>query len=561
MDSSGLRHSSDDPWKESWGSEVEVVQLKIKSRSVAAQTTSLAGITILSPAAGLLAEIALAWKFGASGIVDAYRIIVLLLVYGQQLFVSYILPYVIVPIFAEYRAQGKEEDAWILSDSLGALLLIFGALIAIFLFLYPTLVIRIVAPGLAGEAKEAALFFVRWGGLAFVPISWTGAACGVLYAHGVFNVSPIAQLSSNLILLLAILVGSSKFGATSLVIGLLGGAVVNTTIYTISLIRIRRQYRKPHMTKQFELRTTYRAFRKAVPLLGSLVAGQSTSMIIARSLSRLPVGAIAAYGYGFKMMGMVQLVPNALSTVMFPKLSEAWYSTGEEEFAGQCAKALRAALFIAVPLTGAAYAYRKSIIMLLFHRGAFSISDVNSSSLLFGFLVFAVPAAAVTAYMDRMFYSLQETRLPVLMDITGNVCELAFIPLLASRFGAAGVAFAYMLLPWITAAGLLGLFKRKISRFPLREIGVFGLWIVLMSAGAIGAGAWLGNFCASLTHVGAMWSSLIEIVVGGSLSLILYSEFNVLAGFPEAKKSRDFLGYAMRTSFSYAFRGATYQSN
>ncbi len=78
-----------------------------------------------------------------------------------------------------------------------------------------------------------------------------------------------------------------------------------------------------------------------------------------------------------------------------------------------------------------------------------------------------------------------------------------------------------------------------------------------MSAGAIGAGAWLGNFCANLTHVGAMWSSLIEIAVGGSLSLILYSEFNVLAGFPEAKKSRDFLGHAMRTSFSYAFGSAS----
>ena len=538
-------------------SQITVGPLKIKPRSVAAQAASLAGITVLSPVAALLAEIALAWRFGASGVVDAYRVIVLVLLYGQQLFVTYILPYVVVPIFAEYRAQGKEEEAWILSDSLGRLLLAFGALIAIFFFFCPALVIGIIAPGLNGEARDAALFFLRWGGIAFIPISWTGAACGVLYAHNVFSISPVAQLSSNLILLLAILAGSSKLGATSLVVGLLGGALANTTIHTVGLIRVRRQYRKPQLAKRFELRSVFRAFRTAVPLLGSVIAGQSTNVIITRSLSRLPVGAIAAYGYAFKMIGIAQLVPNALNTVMFPKLSEAWYSTGEQEFASRCAKALRAALFLAVPLTTAAYTYRKSIIMLLLHRGAFTISDVDSSSVLFGFLVLGVPAAAVTTYMDRMFYSLQETKLPVLMDIVGNALELAFIPLLALRFGARGVAFAYMLLPWITGAGLLALFKRKIHRFPLREIGVFGLSIVLMSAGAIGVGAWLGTFCANLAHAGAMWSSLIEIAVGGSLSLILYGWFNLLVGFPEAKKSRDFLGHAVRTSFSYAFGSAS----
>jgi putative peptidoglycan lipid II flippase len=535
------------------------VQPKNQVRSIAAQTTSLAGITILSPTAGLLAEMALAWKFGASGVVDAYRVTALVLTYGQQIFISFILPFVIVPIFAEYRAQGKEEDAWILADSVGYILLAFGISIATLLFLRPDWIVGIISPGLTGEGKASALMFVRWCGVAFIPICWTGAACGILYAHNVFNVNPLAQLSANVILLLAILAGSSKLGATSLVVGILAGAVVSTSIYTVSLIRVRRQHRKPQLAKRFELRSVYKALRVAAPLLGSVIAAQSTSVVVNRSLSRLPSGSIAAFGYAWKMMGIVQLLPNALNTIMFPKLSEAWYSKGEQEFATRCAKALRAALFIAVPLTFAAYVYRRPIVILLLHRGAFSLSDVDSSSVLFGLLVAGVPAIAVTTYLDRMFYALQETRLPVLMDITGNLCELAFIPLLAFRFGAPGVAFAYMLLPWITGAGLLALFKRKIIRFPLREVGVFSGWIVLMSAVSIGAGSWLGNFSAKLAHVTLVWSSLIEIAVGGLLSLILYYWFNSLLGVPEAKRSRDFLGHAMRTSFSYAFGGASCQ--
>jgi putative peptidoglycan lipid II flippase len=539
------------------GSEVKVVQLKIKSRSVAAQTTSLAGVSILSPAAGLLAEMALAWKFGASGVVDAYRVTTLVLTYGQQIFISFILPFVIVPIFAEYRAQGKTEEAWVLADSVGYLLLAFGISIATLLFLRPDWIVGLISPGLAGEGRVAALFFIRWCGVAFIPICWTGAACGVLYAHDVFIVNPIAQFSSNAILLFAILAGTSKLGATSLVVGVLAGALASTSIYTVSLMRVRRQHRSPRLATRFDPRLIYKALRVAAPLLGSLIAGQTTSVVVNRSLSRLPSGNIAAFGYAWKMIGMVQLVPNALSTIMFPKLSEAWYSKGEQEFATSCAKALRAALFIAVPLTCAAYVYRRPIVILLLHRGAFTLSDVDSSSVLFGLLVLGVPAIAVTTYMDRMFYSLQETRLPVLMDITGNACEFAFIPLLASRFGAAGVAFAYMLLPWMTGAGLLALFKRKIRRFPLQEIAVFSLWIVLMSAGAIGAGAWVGNFCANFARAGAVWSSLLEIAVGGLLSLMLYGWFSILAGLPEAKRSRDFLGQVMRTSFSYAFGSAS----
>src|ERR1700733_8191677 len=129
------------------GGEPEV-RPKRGVRSVASAAASLAAISILSPATGLLAEIALAWRFGASGTVDAYRVVVLELTYGQQLFIAFFLPFVIVPIFAEYRAQGKEEEAWILADSVGRLLLVFGSSIAAVLFLRPDWVVSVIGPGL-----------------------------------------------------------------------------------------------------------------------------------------------------------------------------------------------------------------------------------------------------------------------------------------------------------------------------------------------------------------------------------------------------------------------------
>src|SRR5581483_8912293 len=116
---------------------------------------------LLSPAAALLAEMALAWRFGASGVVDAYRVTVLLLVYGQQLFVTNILPYTLVPVFAEYRAQGNEHEAWVVADSIGRLLLLFGIVVAALFFFWPSAVIGVIAPGLTGGVRETAVFLIR----------------------------------------------------------------------------------------------------------------------------------------------------------------------------------------------------------------------------------------------------------------------------------------------------------------------------------------------------------------------------------------------------------------
>src|SRR5205807_4786267 len=75
--------------------------------ATARAAATLSGLAVLSPLAGLAVEIALAWRFGASPTADAFRIGMLLLVFGQQLFVIQILPHAVVPVFAEYRGDRK----------------------------------------------------------------------------------------------------------------------------------------------------------------------------------------------------------------------------------------------------------------------------------------------------------------------------------------------------------------------------------------------------------------------------------------------------------------------
>jgi peptidoglycan biosynthesis protein MviN/MurJ (putative lipid II flippase) len=246
---------------------------------VLAETTGLVVLSVLSPAAGLAVEMALAWRFGISPVVDAYRVAVLLVLFGQQLFVTSILPFVIVPVFAEYQAQGKEQEAWASVDSLAHLLLVFGALIAFLLFLFPSFATSLLAPGLIGEGRSAAVFFVRWCGLAFIPLCWSGVACGILYAHQVFRIAPLSQLVANLALLTAILVGGAKLGSASVVLGVLVGAVGSASLYAARLAQLRRQFAPGRRARGIDILALRKLFRLARMSWSDTSSGTSASSV------------------------------------------------------------------------------------------------------------------------------------------------------------------------------------------------------------------------------------------------------------------------------------------
>jgi len=420
---------------------------------------------VLSPTAGLAVEMALAWRFGASPAVDAYRVTVLLILFGQQMFVTSVLPYAVVPLFAECRARDKEADAWAAADSLAWLLAGFGVAAALALFLWPGLAATLLAPGLAGEGRDQVVFLLRWSGLAFIPVCWSAVAYGVLYAYEIFHAAPLAQLVANLTLLVAILLGGASAGPASLAVGLAGGATASACLCAFMLRGVRRRFCPRDEScagaRPAGLWALRRLFRLAAPLAAGVAVGQLSGAVMARSLSRLGAGSLAVFGYSWKLGQLVLLTPTALSTVLFPKLSCVWHSHGHERFRADYVKALRAVFLIATALTAVVYVARESIVKILLGRGALSATAAEATAALFGLLILGAPANAAVTCLDRVFYAVEETAAPVAVDIASALAAMALVPVLASRFGATGVACVYMLLPWLSAGILLAVFELR----------------------------------------------------------------------------------------------------
>ena len=259
------------------------------SRQPYAAARSAGGLTmlsIMSPLTGLAVEMVLAWRFGASATVDAFRVGSLLIYFGQQIFIFQILPNVIVPVFAEHRARGEEKEAWHIAFSLMNLLLMPTVLVCVVVFMFPSRIVHLLGPGLVSEARNSATIFVRWFVFTYIPLVWSGVAGWVLYSYGIFWLPTALQIFSNVVLVVMILACGRWVGPVSLVAGILLASVGAAVISALRLMLLGRQ-----VGVRYSFRIDARVGKTvhlALPLLAMLVLAQWGVIVISQVLSELP---------------------------------------------------------------------------------------------------------------------------------------------------------------------------------------------------------------------------------------------------------------------------------
>ncbi len=482
--------------------------------TTARAATTLSGLAVLSPLAGMAVEMSLAWRFGTSPTVDAFRIGALLLFFGQQLFVLQILPHTVLPVFTEYRLRGQEKEAWHVALSLGNLLLVPTLLASLLVFVHPEPLVQLFAPGLAGEARATAALFLRCFLLTYAPFVWSGVATGILYVHRVFWLPPAIQLLGNLVLVTSILSLGRVLGARCLVVGVLLSTALGTALYVSKLLPLMR---RAGIRFPLRLDLTHPGVRKtlklSLPLLGVVLAVQWASVMVGRALSLLPAGNLAVFGYSWKLGLAVSIVPLSLATVLFPRFAETRFSSRGEEFGELCTSALRMALFIGLPLSAWLYALRSPMVALLFERGAFSTEASESVSRLFGLLLLGAPAAAAVTYMEKMFYALGQTHILLFAQLGSALLLTALAVGVAKRFGAGGLMVLVVpVTAWLTAIAFLLVLQSRHAAFLGKGLGPFVGQVLVMAV----ASAWMAKHASTQLLRASGPSSLALALASGT---------------------------------------------
>jgi putative peptidoglycan lipid II flippase len=515
------------------------------SYATARATTVLSGLALASPAAGLVFEVTLAWRFGTSPSVDAFRVAALLLTFGQQLFVFQILPHIVVPVFTEYRAAGRDTEGWHVALSLANLLTVPALLISLAAFLWPERIVDLLAPGLAGESHAATALFLRWFLLAYAPMVWSGVAAGILYSYRIFWLPPAVQFANNVILVLSILAFGSRLGGVSLVLGVLVSCALGLALYSSRLLPLMRQ-----TGARFPWRFNVghpgvrKALRMALPLLGMVLLMQWGCVVVNRALSRLPSGSLAEFGYVWKMGALVLFVPLSLSTVLFPRFSEARFGSAGDEFREICTRALRMVLFLSIPLACWFAVLRAPVVTLLYKHGAFSADAAATAARLFGLLVLASPAFAAYCSMEKMLYALGKTHIPMLAQLASAALLTTLCGVTARQFGIEGLMMlAGLIVCSVVSAGLFLVLQRRYQAFRWREVVRSTLRVLALAAASAGI-VWQTSLLLERVGAPAVFSAALQTLGGLAAGASVFAAASLVLQVPEALACARYLRWA-----------------
>ena len=237
-------------------------------------------------------------------------------------------------------------------------------------------------------------------------------------------------------------------------------------------------------------------------------------------------GANSSLWYGNRLMQFpLGVFAIAMGTALLPAISQHTARKEIEEAKKALAFALRSVFFIILPATVGLMVLRTPIVQLLFERGEFDALSTARTSFVVLCYTLGLFAYSGQKLVVTGFYSLQDTKTPVKVGALTLLLNIIFNLILMGPLKEGGLALATSIAGIVNFCLLLYFYNKRTTRFPIREVLVSSLKI-LMASLAMGVFAWLiysGIF--PMTRGGMTFRLLVSIFGSIGLSGLIYIGF------------------------------------
>lgn len=468
---------------------------------------------ISSKLLGFIREMLIAAKFGSGMETDTFFIALT----ATSLFTSLLtgaLSTTMIPVMSEVEArEGKDGKKRHINNLLNITILV-SLLIVILGWLFSPLIIKVLAHGFEGDQFDLAVSMMRIGLPVIIFAGIMGIYRGYLQSELMFLESAAAQFPFNFTYIFFLLFLSGFFGIKGLMVTsvLAVGAQILIQLPGIKKTEYQYQFflyiKDPYVKKIFYL---------ILPVLVS-VAVNDLNMIVDRSLaSTLIEGSISALNYSGRLKGFILAIfISAIATVLFPMLSKEAAKESHENFKKLINSGINIILLITIPATVGMIVLTQPIVRLAFERGAFDpiATQMTSAALLFYSL--GLVGMALRAFMEKVYYSLQDTKTPMLNGVFAVGLNIVLNFILIKSMAHSGLALATSIATTITTGSLIYGLKRKIRSLGLSRLVKCGVKS-LVSSMAMGILVYLTYYPLESKVLG---NTILELaVLLGTISL------------------------------------------
>lgn len=483
--------------------------------------------TLGSKFLGFFREILIASKFGSGMETDTFFIALMAtgLVTG---FLSSAISTTFIPILSEIESKegkrGKIEHSNNMLNIIlsGLIILVFGGLIS------APVIIKLLAKGFEGEQFDLALKLTRMGLPMILFSGIIGVFTGYLQSEQRFASTAAIGYPFNFVYIFFLLFLSSKFGIK----GLMMAAVLAVASQFLILIPEVRSSGYKYKFK-FDLSDKYikKVFRLSIPILIGVSISDLNAIVDKTLASGLIAGSISALNYAAKLNGLILGVfISAITTVIFPLLSKESNSDNISGMKEIMSYGINLILLITVPSTVGLIVLVTPIVEIAFKRGAFNATATLMTSQALIFYSVGLIAMALNLLLTRVYYSLQDTKTPMVIGVVSLAINIALNLILVQYMAHSGLALATSIAT--TAATLFMIYglKKKIGSLGTKGYittflktglasGIMGVVVYLIYYGMYGV---LG-----VSKLYNLISLLVAVGVGVIVYLVLCYVFGV----------------------------------
>jgi putative peptidoglycan lipid II flippase len=429
-----------------------------------------------------------------------------------------------IPVFSDYlatksRKEAEELAAVALGASAAVLMLVSAAGVV-----FAPEIVRFVTLEF-GASNDKLLLAIGLARVMFPYILLIGVASllmAILNAHHHFFSSAFAPALLNLSMILGawLLRNSFEEPVYAMAVGVMIGGGLQILLQIPFLrrigfpIRIMWNLRHPGLLRIFALLLPVlfgQAVREVNVLVGTMLAWY------------LGEGMVSALYYSYRLMHLpLGVFGLAVATAILPTMSAASSVDDMGKLKSTLSQGLRSVFFVMLPATAGLIALRIPIIRLLFEHGSFDSIATNNTAYALVFYSVGLFAFAGSRVLAFAFYSMKNTKLPVIVAACAMVSNIFISILLMYPMRQGGLALASSISSTINMIVLWILLERTIGGIGLRKILSAALKMLVLSL-VMGLGvAFLAAICGTLTGTATLFGKLVQVFVPVAGGIAIY---------------------------------------
>ena len=395
------------------------------NKSILKSTGVVAFFTMISRVMGLIRDIVISSIFGANAFVDGFYVAFRIPNLFRRFVAEGCLTISFIPVYTEYlMIKDREESLKLAQKTLTILLIVLFVIVGLGIIFSPQ-IINLFAYGF--DNTQQITLTVNLNRIMFpylFLISIVSFSMGYLNSHKYF----FAPAFSPVLLNIGFIVGALIFGRFfnqplyGLAFGVIFGGILQFVLQIPYLIKAGF---KMKFSVDFSHPGIRSIFRMMLPALFGIAVYQINILMSTMLASMLPGGSISYLYYSDRLTEIVLGVfVVSLGNVLLPELSGFAASHDYKKIRDLYLSSVKAVLFISIPACIALLTAGFPIISVLFKRGNFSAGDAEMTFKALFYASMGVPSISLLRITVPAFYSLKDTKTPVIASLFSFVINI-----------------------------------------------------------------------------------------------------------------------------------------